>query len=50
MAPSNVSGILVHQDGTDNADDETLEACREKLETELNHATSRAYELTGNPE
>jgi len=33
-----------------NADDETLEACRQKLENELNRATTRAYELNGNPE
>ena len=43
-----VVGELVHVPA--NADESTLEECREKLENELNHATKRAYELTGNPE
>lgn len=43
-----VVGELVHV--PDNADDDVLEACRAKLETELCKATERAYELTGNPE
>jgi len=43
-----VVGELVHV--PNDADDETLEACRQNLENELNRATKRAYELTGNPE
>ena len=43
-----VVGELVHVPA--KADDDTLEECREKLENELNRATKRAYELTGNPE
>lgn len=43
-----VVGELVHV--PENADDTVLEACRENLENELNRATKRAYELTGNPE
>lgn len=43
-----VVGNLVHVPG--DADDETLEACRQKLENELNRATSRAYALNGKPE
>lgn len=35
---------------TPDADDEALDASRLKLEQELNLATSKAYELTGNPE
>lgn len=33
-----------------DAGNEALETCRENLEKELNRATKRAYELTGNPE
>ena len=43
-----VVGELIHI--PKDADNATLEACRENLENELNRATKRAYELTGNPE
>jgi lysophospholipid acyltransferase (LPLAT)-like uncharacterized protein len=43
-----VVGELVHV--PDDADEAMLETCRENLEKELNRATKRAYELTGNPE
>ncbi len=43
-----VIGNLVHV--PEDADDDTLEACRENLENQLNRATKRAYELTGKPE
>lgn len=43
-----VVGELVHV--PQNADDATLEEARTTLENQLNHATKRAYELTGNPE
>lgn len=43
-----VVGELVHV--PNDADDAVLEICRANLEKELNRATKRAYELTGNPE
>ena len=43
-----VVGDLIHV--PKDADEETIETCREQLETELNKATKWAYELTGNPE
>jgi len=43
-----VAGELVHV--PENANDEALEAFRQKLENELNHATTRAYQLNGKPE
>jgi lysophospholipid acyltransferase (LPLAT)-like uncharacterized protein len=43
-----VVGKLVHV--PEDADDATLEACRETLENELKYATRRAYELCGKPE
>lgn len=43
-----VVGELVHVPA--DADDATLEEARVNLENQLNRATKRAYELTGNPE
>ena len=33
-----------------HADDDAVEEARNRLESELNDATARAYELTGKPE
>ena len=41
-------GNLIHV--PKDANDAALEVCRANLENELNRATKRAYELTGNPE
>ncbi len=43
-----VVGELIHVPS--DGDEKTLEACRVNLENELNHATKRAYFLSGKPE